>query len=97
MTKIIPIVLILLGLFMWRFPARASFKRRNEHGVEIFSSYDGMRSRRSFEGLIRVVGLFVLLAGLGHLIVPAEFGLFNLAHPGSTVSAQANETNNPSN
>jgi hypothetical protein len=83
MSKIIPIIMILVGLFMWRFPARSAFQRRNENGIEIFKSYDRMRARRSFEGLIRIVGAVVLLAGLGHLIVPSEFSLFNLAHPGS--------------
>lgn len=44
MTKIIPVALILIGIVMGRYPARASFNRRNGFGAEIFSPPFGATS-----------------------------------------------------
>lgn len=87
MTKFVPIVLILIGLALWRFPARSSFNRRNQYGVEMFESYGHMRRRRSFEGLIRFLGVILLLVGFGRFIVPDRFGFSHLYGPGSQVPA----------
>jgi hypothetical protein len=91
-TKIIPIALILLGIFMWKYPARASFNRRNEHGVEIFKSYGDMQMRRLFAVLVRLGGAILLLVGVGQFIVPKQYSLSNIAHPGSVPPEAAKST-----
>lgn len=92
MTKIIPVALILIGILMWRYPARASFNRRNQYGVEIIKSYGNMRTRRLFEGLIRFAGALLLLAGVGQFIVPKQYSLSNLPRPGNPSPGAAEPT-----
>ncbi|WP_242140707.1 hypothetical protein [Sphingomonas sp. TREG-RG-20F-R18-01] len=92
MTKIIPVALILIGILMWRYPARASFNRRNQYGVEIFKSYGNMRTRRLFEGLIRFAGAILLLVGVGQFFVPKQYSLSNLPRPGNPSPKAAEPT-----
>ena len=81
MTKIVPIVLIVIGLFMWRFPARSRFNRTNRYGVEEFTSYGHMRGRRFFEGLIRFSGAVLILLGIGQFIVPEKYSYSHIGQP----------------
>ena len=81
MTKIVPIVLIVIGLFLWRLPARSRFKRTNQYGVEEFKSYGHMRGRRLFESLARFSGAILILFGIGQFIVPAKYSYSHIAQP----------------
>jgi hypothetical protein len=80
-TKIVPIVLIVVGIFLWRFPARSRFNRTNQYGVEEFKSYGHMRGRRLFEGLIRFSGAILILLGSGQVIVPEKYSYSHIAQP----------------
>jgi hypothetical protein len=80
-TKIVPIVVIVIGLFMWRFPARSRFNRTNQYGVEEFTSYGHMRGRRFFEGLIRFSGAILILSGIGQFIVPEKYSYSHIGQP----------------
>jgi hypothetical protein len=80
-TKIVPIVVIVIGLFMWRFPARSRFNRTNQYGVEEFTSYGHMRGRRFFEGLIRFSGAILILFGIGQFIVPERYSYSHIGQP----------------
>ena len=70
MTKIIAVLLIVAGIALWKFTRRAAFYRRNEYGVETFSSYGQMQGRRLFERSIRILAVLMVLAGIGHAIMP---------------------------
>jgi len=80
-TKIVPIVLIVIGLFLWRLPARSRFKRTNQYGVEEFKSYGHMRGRRLFESLARFSGAILILFGIGQFIVPEKYSYSHIAQP----------------
>ena len=69
---IIPVLLIIAGIALWRHTRRVAFNRRNEFGVELFQSYDHMRSRRNFERLLRVGAVILVLVGIGHAVAPHQ-------------------------
>jgi hypothetical protein len=68
--KIIPVLLIVAGLAAWRYPKRRAFDRRNQFGVEEFKSYGHMRRSRSFERLMSLAGVILILVGIGRMLVP---------------------------
>lgn len=70
--KIIPVLLILAGIVLWKLTRRAAFNRRNEFGVELFNSYGQMQSRRFAEKGLRFVAVILVLVGIGHAIVPSQ-------------------------
>lgn len=70
--KIIPFLLILAGIVLWKATRRTAFNRRNEYGVEMFSSYGQMQGRRFFERALRFVAVGLVVAGLGHAIAPHQ-------------------------
>ena len=55
-----------IGLVALRYPARLAFNRRNENGVQQFSSYGHMVRSRWIGRLLRVGGLAVIIVALQH-------------------------------
>jgi hypothetical protein len=84
-VTIIPVLLILAGIVLWKFTRRAAFNRRNEYGVEVFNSYGHMQGRRFIEKTLRFGAVILVLVGIGHAIAP---------HQGSSSAAPV-ETSHP--
>lgn len=63
-TAILAVLLITMAFALVAFVGRRSFYRRNDHGVEGFSSYGNMVLTRLGESLVEVTGRLLLVAGL---------------------------------
>lgn len=70
--KIIPVLLILAGIVLWKLTRRAAFNRRNEYGVEMFNSYGQMQGRRFVEKGLRFGAVILVLVGIGHAVAPSQ-------------------------
>ena len=82
---IIPVLLILAGIVLWKFTGRATFNRRHEYGSEGFTFYSPMQGRRFIEKTLRFGAVILVLVGIGHAIAP---------HQGSSSAAPV-ETSHP--
>lgn len=57
-------ILLVSGAVTWFWVGRRRFRRRNQAGIEEFSSYGGMVLARAFEKLLRFGAVLAVVSGL---------------------------------
>jgi hypothetical protein len=71
---IMGIFFILVGGYGVYWSNKRSFDRRNQAGVEEFSSYAASVGSRALEGVIKIAGIFAVLLGGVAILMGWVFG-----------------------
>lgn len=68
------IFFVAIGGFAIYWSGKKSFERRNQAGVEEFSSYAGALGSKALEGTIKIAGMFSVIIGGAAILMWWIFG-----------------------